>query len=355
MANYSFIGYAPSAISFLRGGTLSVAAGYDFQTDRRVFNVEDDATGTILGSGAPDDGVTFHGDRFNNEVGDDLTQTGEATSLDGSTVIESGNIYLEQQFNLTPQGGGASITLYQVEIDGVLVGYIPSTPLDPDEIYDFTTSNVTPVNAPDTSAGELEDVPCFVAGTWIKTPIGDVLIDDIQPGDLVLNSSGGAVPVLWVGQKTVLPVFASRHDLWPIRIAKGALGEGLPTADLCVSPNHRVVVRGPAVDLLIGETESLIPAKFLTRLPGVMRERNLSSVTYFHLLFDTHQIVLSNGTPSESLHPGEVAMNSLHDALRREILAIFPELDRSRLQYGPTARQVLNRREAALVVQSLAA
>ncbi|WP_207100777.1 hypothetical protein [Paracoccus shandongensis] len=43
-------------------------------------------------------------------------------------------------------------------------------------------------------------------------------------------------------------------------------------------------------------------------------------------LFDDHQIVLSNGAETESLHTGAQALDSVGPAAREEIFAIFPAL-----------------------------
>ncbi len=119
MANYSYIGYAPNSIVFGGGSTVSLSGTYD-PDDRRVFNVADDDVGTVLngGAGRPDEGTIFDGDRYNNEGGDDATQTGDATNLDGTTTYESGNIYLEQSYTLTAAGED-DIILYRIEIGPV--------------------------------------------------------------------------------------------------------------------------------------------------------------------------------------------------------------------------------------------
>ena len=50
------------------------------------------------------------------------------------------------------------------------------------------------------------------------------------------------------------------------------------------------------------------------------------SVAYWHMLFDTHQLVWSNGLPTESLFTGPGALKALAPEGRAEILALFPEI-----------------------------
>ena len=53
---------------------------------------------------------------------------------------------------------------------------------------------------------------------------------------------------------------------------------------------------------------------------------DLAQVEYFHILFDRHQVITTNGAETESLYTGPEALKSLGPAARDEILTIFPEL-----------------------------
>ena len=112
----------------------------------------------------------------------------------------------------------------------------------------------------------------------------------------------------------------------PIRIRAGALGEGLPHADLIVSPQHRMLVRSKIALKMFGAMEVLVAAKQLCQIDGIDVAHDLAEVTYVHFLFDAHQIVLANGAESESLFTGPEALKSVGPAAAAEIFAIFPEL-----------------------------
>ena len=242
MANYSFIGYTPTIIT-ISGGTATLNAAYDPDVDRRVFDVNDAAGGNTLGggSGRPDLGLVFDGDRYNNEVGDDLTQTGTAETLDGSTVFASGNIYLEQQYALTKPGGG-TIDLYRVEVDGAFVGYITSEPLVPGTAYPSSTTNVVPLNAPDTSdpSAPLVNVPCFTPGTAILTPSGPVAIERLRPGNLVTTADNGPQRIRWIGTRSLDRHTLQAHPAFrPVHLSGPAFGA---ERDLLVSPQHGILI-----------------------------------------------------------------------------------------------------------------
>lgn len=349
MANYSYIGYTDSVVNF-SGSTVSLDAGYDFTTDRRIFAVEDAASGGTIGSGSnshTDNGVIFDGDRFDDEDGDDTTQTGAVTSLDGGTTYDSGPMYLEQSYTLTATGE-SSVTLYRVEIEGTLVGYIASEPMVEGVTYNFTTSNVMPNNAPNTTdPTAIIDVPCFMAGTLIETPSGLVPIEALKIGDDVHRRDGATVQVRWIGRRSLVPRFHPNKQFYPIRITRGALGHGQPNRDLLVSANHRVVFEGPEVELVVGTSEALVAAKFLVGLPGIFIDKSVTEIVYVHLLFDKHEILWADGLACESLYPGDLALDACGQGAASEIYDIFPALRGSLVhEYGPLALTSLVKREA---------
>lgn len=169
--------------------------------------------------------------------------------------------------------------------------------------------------------------PCFTPGTLIDTPTGPRLVEDLRAGDLVRTRDNGTQTIRWIGSVALSP---SRLDLQPnlrpIRIAAGALGPSLPSRDLVVSPQYRVLVSSRIAERMFGCVEVLVAAKHLIGLPGVEVLRQEVTLTYIHMLFDRHDLVLSNGTWTESLLPRDRAITGLAAAAQREIRQLFPDL-----------------------------
>ncbi|MDB6176749.1 Hint domain-containing protein [Paracoccus sp. Z330] len=176
-----------------------------------------------------------------------------------------------------------------------------------------------------TTSRPVVDFACFAAGTMIATPAGDVRIEDLSQGDLVLTADQDAQQIQWIGGASVDLVAAP--NMRPVRISAGALGQGLPSHDLIVSPQHRVLVRSKIAQRMFGTDEVLVAAKQLLELDGIALVQDIDSVTYYHFLFDRHQMVWSNGALTESLFTGPEALKSVGPAARDEILALFPELE----------------------------
>ncbi|UWQ06186.1 Hint domain-containing protein [Aliiroseovarius crassostreae] len=179
---------------------------------------------------------------------------------------------------------------------------------------------------------------CFTRGTRIETPYGPRPVQDLRPGDLVLTRDNGVQPLRWIGSKTV----AGQGDLAPVRFAKGAFGN---SRALLVSPQHRMLYRGADANLLFDQSEVMIPAKHLINGRTICQE-DRHEVTYYHLLFDQHEVVYCEGAASESFHPGHQGLAAISPAAREELFTLFPELRSAPNSYGQTARMVLRHHEA---------
>ena len=208
-----------------------------------------------------------------------------------------------------------------------------------------------------TGIEQINFIPCFTPGTTVETLRGPVRVEDIRPGDLVLTRDSGYRPVRWVGRRRLIATdLATNPALQPVRIAAGALGPALPARDMVVSPQHRMLLSGPAAELLSGEAEVLAAALHLTFLPGVTREK-VGTVTYIHILFDAHEIIRADGAWTESFQPGSHTLGDMDAAMRAELFSIFPELATEAGQASFTAARVcLKRHEVrAMFAGALAA
>ncbi len=188
----------------------------------------------------------------------------------------------------------------------------------------------------------LNTIPCFVAGTMIRTPQGDRPVESLKPGDLVSTRDDGTQPIRWVGRRSM----PAEGAMAPIEIAANTFGTH---RILRVSPLHRILVRNVHAELLFGSSEVLIAARDLID-ERTVRQVPGGTVDYVHILFDRHQVVWSNGLLSESFLPGPQTKHCFDREIVEEICAIFPELDPETGDgYGPAARPALKPHEARLL------
>jgi hypothetical protein len=164
------------------------------------------------------------------------------------------------------------------------------------------------------NAGREPFCACFLSGTAILTPAGEVAIEDLGIGDLVATEGGKPRAVRWLGRITVRRDGSApwHPDAMPIRVAKDALCKGSPHRDLYLSRSHMVHLDGvliPIGDLINGRTITAVD------IPG-------DQLVYYHAILETHDVVVADGAPCESF---------LTSALK---LAVFDNVDEYYALYG---------------------
>ena len=133
---------------------------------------------------------------------------------------------------------------------------------------------------------------CYVEGTLIRTPRGDVAVESLQVGDLVETSSGELRPIKWLGRRFVdCRRYANSRVVHPVRIARDSFGPNRPSQDLFVSSGHSLCVD------LCGEV--LIPAGDLIN-GATIAQVAMEHVTYWHVELDSHDVLIANNLPAES-------------------------------------------------------
>lgn len=202
---------------------------------------------------------------------------------------------------------------------------------------------------------ETGGVICFTPGTRIDTPEGPCRVEDLREGDFVQTKDSGAEQIQWIGSRrmTGARLFAMPH-LRPIRLRAGALGIERPDEELLVSPEHRMLVKGPVAQALFNTTEVLVSAKDLINDRNIMVDTASREVTYVHLLLPRHQILWANGVETESFHPASSALSTLDDEDRGRLLALNPGFEHEPQSYGGFARRNLSTSEAAILRHEVA-
>lgn len=145
----------------------------------------------------------------------------------------------------------------------------------------------------ESGGGGKAGVHCFCRGTQILTPLGDMAIENLAIGDVVVTHNGAERPIRWIGAVEIARDDAASwptHAI-PIRIAKDALAPGVPRRNLYLSREHLLYLNGlliPAGDLVNGTTiRAVAPAGDV--------------IEYIHVELDGHDVLLAEGAPCESL------------------------------------------------------
>lgn len=315
--------------------TLGGGAGNDMLTgglgnDTFVYTASG-GMDTITDFGAGNTGSIYDGDQTNNDL------------VDLSSFYNPASLAAYNAAN-----GAMGDFVHELELlradaaDGTLDGNVNGVDISGSTgAIDLTLLNGGSPVAPNALTFDNTNVICFAKGTQITTAAGKRRVEHLKAGDFVITMDHGLQKLRWVGSRTV----SARGSLAPIVISAGVLGN---ERDLRVSPQHRMLIEGETALRMFGEPEVLAAAKHLTNWDGIYREET-DEITYFHLLFDTHEIVFAEGAASESFHPGAVGLSSLEDAVREEVYDLFPELRMNLSAFGPAARKSLRADEARLL------
>jgi hypothetical protein len=108
---------------------------------------------------------------------------------------------------------------------------------------------------------------------------------------VVVTHSGKARAIRWIGKLEFSQAEGWSNGVLPVRVAKDALGPNSPVRDLYVSGAHMFYLNGvliPAANLINGRTISVVTPE-------------TDVLQYFHVDLGSHDVVLAEGAPCESL------------------------------------------------------
>ena len=294
MPTYSFDIISVTYLSFNPGtGAFDFSASYTHWEGRYRIEVSDD-------------------DNVMN-AGGDPNQIATVYDMDGN-IVTSGPITVPAYAEIDLPGGGTAF-LDRVEVNGMHLGYLPSTALTPGTSYPVRMSSTFEEQH---SYYQANSVPCFGPGTWIATARGACPMDVLRIGDRVQTLDHGLQPIGWIGRARVSAAERRRAPaLAPVCIAGGTAHFRPPETPLWLSGSHTILARSVRAELFFGSPEVLCPARHVcTSGPDWPQD---APIDYTHILFDRHEIVCANGLWVESLYPGPQALASLPVALARQV------------------------------------
>ncbi|WP_298292260.1 Hint domain-containing protein [uncultured Litoreibacter sp.] len=248
------------------------------------------------------------------------------------TVTDGTNTYTIIAFNIST-GSPAYGTVEALAFIGPVAGFPPiGVPL----------TVVSNQEGPSNPSEDHASPPCFGKGTMIRTPDGERPVEELRVGDLVETLEHGARPIVWTGTCT----YPAAGRFAPIRFDAGVLGN---SRALWLSPQHRVQFKGWQADYLFGERAVLVAAHSFVDGRTVRRVEG-SFVTYFHVMFDRHEIIFSEGVPTESFFAGDTTLRAMDEDTRAELRLLFPDLEQGADMHARTVLKTLKAPEARVLL-----
>jgi hypothetical protein len=131
--------------------------------------------------------------------------------------------------------------------------------------------------------------PCFLAGTRIATPRGEVPVEQLVAGDTLSTNSGAAQPIVWIGTGRVLATRGRRNAATPVIVRKGAIADNVPYRDLRMTKGHSLFIDG-----------ALIPVEYLINHRTILFDDHAQEVSIYHIELAAHDVLIADGAPAES-------------------------------------------------------
>jgi Hint domain len=186
---------------------------------------------------------------------------------------------------------------------------------------------------------------CFLPGTRIRTPEGEINIEELQIGDNVLTASGEAKRIKFIGRTKVA---RERAEPWkngegPVKISRFAIDGKAPHSDLYISPGHAIYIDGV-----------LIPASSLVNGVTIVADAKPEalSLTLFHIELDTHEAILAEGLAVESFRRDNRLPHAFWFDNADEYVRLYGSPGEPPTPFAPTLRYRSSRQELASHVRS---
>lgn len=244
------------------------------------LNLGGSSAGTLRGIGTQFNGFVT----IDFDAGAQWLISGSNAALAGHQVIDG----FEQGDTIVVTGFGVTSDSFVASGDLVLANATQSERLQIEGSFTTADFSVTS-NGTLTTVSLQPGAPCFVAGTRILTPRGEIAVEDLNVGETVITQSGEDLAIVWIGRRTIdLNLHPRPEQVQPVCIAAHALAEDVPRRDLKVSPDHALLI-----------DDVLVPAQLL--LDGLnIRRVTPASVTYYHVQLAQHAALFAENAPAES-------------------------------------------------------
>jgi len=286
----------------------------------------------------------------------DLSGTGPLIVQDGYTYAVHGAVTADETIDFT--GAGGTLELDDTPgMKGTISGFASGDRIvlsdiadDPNGSADLVANNVLDVTengvthtlqldptqdfagdffhlfADPTAGTDIVEntTPCYCPGTLILAERGEVPVEKLEIGDLVMTRSGMLRPIKWIGRRGYSGRFVlGRKDILPVCIKADALGENMPRRDLWISPHHAMYFQGdfPAADAACRDGV-LIEAKDLVNGATIVQAESIETIEYFHIELDTHDVIIAEGAMSESFIDDD-SRGMFHNA--QEFYVLYPD------------------------------
>ena len=133
----------------------------------------------------------------------------------------------------------------------------------------------------------LEKIPCFLQGTLVSTPNGEIEIEKLNKGDIIYDDKNNSVKILSTQQWEIIE---KNINNFPYLIPANSLKNNYPKYDTYVSPFHKI-------QLPNGNLERVCNIN----LPFIKQYKKIEKVIYYNFILENNSFFKANNLIVESL------------------------------------------------------
>lgn len=131
--------------------------------------------------------------------------------------------------------------------------------------------------------------PCFLKGSLLETPSGWIKVEDLSIGDMIFSYENGKKTVraiTWIGHSEIVN---AQEESYPVKIARHALADNVPFADLYITPEHCLFLDG-----------CFVPVRMLVNERSIVTQTDLHNFEIYHIELQNHSVINAQGVLTES-------------------------------------------------------
>ncbi len=188
--------------------------------------------------------------------------------------------------------------------------------------------SVAHVAAVATGVVAASDLPGIESGARIATTGGLQPVEDLRPGDALLDHRGEVHTLRWIEARPRLCLGRTA----PLCLRAPYFGL---SHNVVVTPQTRLLQSGPIVDYLCGTEAVLATAADLATGRAVLRDRSKAMRLFHHLMLDDPACIMVENSPIETAHLGDVIASGDRSSTRwaapfaGDLMPSLPLLDRA--------------------------
>ena len=191
-----------------------------------------------------------------------------------------------------------------------------------------TVSKSGKLRKPDQPVLQIGQSAGICRNTHIMTIKGEVPVENLKAGDMIVTRDRGMQPLLWVGKVTPP---ASRKAVY---FSENSINN---SRDMMLCPNQLVALKGSKALLHYGQREVLIAAHTFVN-GSTIRLVDTRQQPFYQLLLENHQVIYAEAAAVESYLPSVQNLSLLDPVQKQQVFKVLPKLQIDPASYGPIAR-----------------